>query len=200
MRSVLTFGLVAMLALAIVSCAQPPEEELKAAEEALAKAQSAGADVYATEVYRSAKNTLDDAKSSVEKNDYEAAKSSAIRAKDLADQARSQAETNKAKTRDEAQAVINSTSPGLVDARSALNAAPQGKGADEDLDQLRSDLGQAEVSISDARSNLTSGKFKEALASAKSAEDKLGQVQGAVQTAMQKIEDWKEKNKAWYLR
>jgi len=189
-----------MVALVFAGCAQPPEEELKAAEEAFAKAQSAGADVYATEVYRSAKNTLDDAKSKVEKNDYEAAKSSAIRAKELADQARSQAETNKAKTRDEAQAVINSTAGGLADIRSSLNNAPQGKGADEDLDQLRSDLGQAEASIGDARSNLSSGKFKEALASARLAESKLGQVQGSVQTAMQKIEDWKEKNKVWFLR
>jgi len=38
MRSVLTFGLVVMVALVFAGCAQPPEEELKAAEEAFAKA------------------------------------------------------------------------------------------------------------------------------------------------------------------
>ena len=200
MRSVLNIGLVLLMSLAFVSCAQPPEQELKAAEDALARAQSAEADVYATEVYRSAKNALDDAKSKVEKSDYEGAKASAIRAKELADQATTQAGTNKEKMRNEAQAMINRASASIADARAALGNAPRGKGADGDLDQLHSDLAQAETMLGNARNNLGSGKFIDALEQARTAESKLSPVQGAVQTAMQKIEDWKEKNKAWYLR
>ena len=95
MRSVLNIGLACVLALAFVSCAQPPEEELKAAEAAIAKAQNAEADIYATEVFRNAKNTLADARAKVEKSDYEGAKASAIRAKELADQSASQAASSK---------------------------------------------------------------------------------------------------------
>ena len=112
----------------------------------------------------------------------------------------SQAETNKAKTRDDAQAIIDSTSPSLAETREALNAAPRGKGADGDLDQLYADLGEAEASLNSAKGSLENGMFKDAQAQAQAAESKLGGVQDAVKIAMQKIENWKEENKAWYMR
>jgi hypothetical protein len=200
MRSVLNIGLAFVLALAFVSCAQPPEEELKAAEDAIAKAQAAEADIYATEVFRSAKNTLDDARSKVEKSDYEGAKASAIRAKELADQSASQAATNKAQVQQEATALVGRLATGLANARSTLEGAPKGKGADENLDQLRSDLAQAEASMNDAKASLGSGKAKDALSQAKDAEAKLTQIQSGLQTAMKRIADWQEEHKAWYLR
>ena len=200
MRSVLNIGLACILAIAFVSCAQPPEEELKAAEAAIAKAQGAEADIYATEVFRSAKNTLADARSKVEKSDYEGAKSSAIRAKELANQSASQAATNKSQMQNEATALVGRLGPGMADARSALESAPKGKGADENLDQLRGDLGQAETSLNDARASLSAGKAKDAVSQAKAAETKLGQVQNGLQTALKRIADWQEDNKAWYLR
>jgi hypothetical protein len=200
MRSVLNIGLACVLALAFVSCAQPPEEELKAAEDAIAKAQKAEADIYATEVFRKAKTTLDDARSKVEKSDYEGAKASAIRAKELADQSATQAASNKSQISQQATALMGRLATGLADARAALEGAPKGKGADENLDQLRSDLGQAEASASDAKTSLGSGKAKDALAQAKAAEGKLTQVQSGLQTAMKKIADWQEEHKSWYLR
>ena len=200
MRSVLNIGLALVLALAFVSCAQPPEEELKAAEDAIAKAQRAEADVYATEVFRNAKNTLADARSKVEKSDYEGAKASAIRARELADQSASQAATSKQQMQAEATALVGRLATGLADARAQLEGAPKGKGADENLDQLRSDLGQAEASSSEAKASLSSGKAKDALAQAKAAEAKLSQVQTGLQTAMKRIADWQEQNKPWYLR
>ena len=200
MRSVLNIGLACVLALAFVSCAQPPEEELKAAEDAIAKAQNAEADIYAADVFRKAKTTLDDARSKVEKSDYEGAKASAIRAKELADKSASQAASNKSQISQEATALVGRLAAGLADARAALEAAPKGKGADENLDQLRSDLGQAEASANDAKTSLGSGKAKDALDQAKAAEGKLTQVQSGLQTAMKKIADWQEEHKAWYLR
>lgn len=200
MRSVLRIGLAVCFAAAFVACEQPPEEEIKAAEGALSKAKAAEADVYAEEIFRSATNTLQDAKDKTEKGEYKEARAAAIEAEERANQSVTQAETNKAKTRDDAQAIIDSTSPGLAEAREALNAAPRGKGADEDLDQLDADLGEAEASLNGAKGSLENGMFMDALAQAQAAEGKLGGVKDAVGTAMQKIEDWKEENKAWYLR
>lgn len=198
MRSVLTVGLVLSLALAFVSCAQPPEEELKAAQTALDSAKRAEADVYAPDAYRSAESTLKDARAKVEQKDYEVAKTAAIRAKEQADQAKSLGETNKQNTRNEAQTLINRLSTGLTDSRTALNNAPRGKGADSDLDQLSSDLGQAEASLSSARNSLVASKFKDALNQAKTAEVELSQVQGAVQTAMRRVEQWQQQHRSWY--
>ncbi|MBT3601590.1 MAG: hypothetical protein HN521_00865, partial [Candidatus Latescibacteria bacterium] len=59
---------------------------------------------------------------------------------------------------------------------------------------------QAESNLNDARGNLSSGKYKDALAQARSSESKVSQIQGSVQTANQKIEAWKEQNKPWFNR
>ena len=198
MRSFLTVGLILSVAFVFAGCAKPPTQELDAAQAALDEAKKAEADIYAPDVYRSASDALNEARAKVEQKDYEGAKASALQAKQLADSSRTQAETNKRTTRDEAQALVNRVSSGLTDARTALNNAPKGKGADGDLDQLRSDLGQAEASLSDARNSLNAGKYKDAQAQARSAESRLTQVQGSVQTAMQKIEEWKKVNRPWF--
>lgn len=198
MRSVLNLGLILALTLTVISCAKPPTQEMDAAQAAIDAAKAAEADVYAPDTYRQATSALSDARSKVEQQDYEGAKTSAESAKQLADRSTSEANTNKQQTRDEAQAIINRVASGLTDARSSLGVAPRGKGADGDLDQLNSDLGQAEASLGDARNSLSTSKFKDALTQARSADDKLSQVQNAVQMAMQKIEEWKKNNKPWF--
>jgi hypothetical protein len=191
-------ALALSLALAFVSCAKPPTEEINAAQAALDGAKSAEADVYAGATYKSAAAALDEARAQVEEKKYEEAKASAIRAKELAERSSTEAETGKQKTRDEAQALINRLTVGLADVRTALDNAPQGKGADEDLDQLRASLAQAEAGLTDAKGSLGNAKFKDALDQAGAAESKLTEVQSGVQTAMEKIEDWKKENRPWY--
>ncbi len=198
MRSDFSAVLLVSLATILMSCAQPPQEELDAAQAALNVAKEAQADIYAPETYRSASAALDDANAKVVEKDYETAKASAIRSAELAGQAGSEAEVNKQETRDEAQAVVSGASEGLTGARMALNNTPRGKGADDDIDQLRSDLGQVEAGLSDARGNLNAGAFKDALDQAQTAESKLGQVVDAMQMVMQKVEEWKQRNRPWY--
>ena len=170
MRSVLRIGLILTIAFAVVGCPKPPTQEMDAAKAAILKARNAEADVYAPETFRQATSALADAENKVTAEDYEGAKASALRATELAVRSTTEADTGKNQTRNEAQAIINRISSGLTDARSALNAAPRGKGADEDLDQLNSDLGQAEGSLNDARNNLSASKFKDALTQARSAD------------------------------
>ena len=198
MRSFLRIGVLFGLVMAVASCGSPPEVELTAAQEALDAAKRAEADVYAADAYSRARNTLSDARSKSEAGNYDEAKNQAVAAKDQADQARSLGEQNKARIRDEAQAIVNRISGALADAKASVGNAPRGKGADDDLDQLRQDLSSADASLNSARSSLGSGKANDALSQAKAAEAKLGQVQGAVQMAMKKIEDWKVANKPWY--
>ncbi len=198
MRSLFRVGALLTLVVAVVSCGSPPQAELDAAQAALDSARQAGAEAYAADAYNRAKNTLADARAKSEQSDYEEAKTAAVQAKDQADQAKSLAESTKTQVRDEAQAIVTRVSNAIGDARSAVDGAPQGKGADSDLDQLRADLGQAEAALGDARGSLGSGSFNAALEQAKSAESKLNQIQSAVQVAMKKIDDWKTKNRPWY--
>jgi multidrug efflux pump subunit AcrA (membrane-fusion protein) len=171
---------------------------LDAAQAALDSARSAGAESYAADAYNRAKNTLADAGAKSEQGEYEEAKTAAVQAKEQADQAKSLAESTKARVRDEAQAIVSRVSNAIGDARSAVDGAPRGKGADGDLDQLRADLGQAEAALGSARSSLSSGNFNAALDQAKSSESKLNQVQSAVQVAVQKIDNFKMKHRPWY--
>lgn len=198
MRSFLRIGILFGLFVAVASCGSPPEAELSAAQTALDAAKRAEADVYAADAYSRARNTLTDARSKSEAGKYDEAKSQAVSAKDQADQARSLGEQNKGRIRDEAQAIVNRVSGALAGVQASVGNAPRGKGADDDLDQLRQDLSSADASLNSARSSLGSGKANDALAQAKAAESKLGQVQGAVQTAMKKIENWKVANRPWY--
>lgn len=198
MRKFAGAALLACIALLAVSCAQPPEEEINAAQAALDAAKQAQADVYASGTYQSASTALSDARSKVDGGDYEGAKADAIRAKELADRSVSEASAAKQRMRDDAQAVINRVSPALADARAAVEAAPSGKGADSDLDQLRADISQAESSLSSARSDLNAGKFNTALESAKSAESRVSGIKSSVEMAQKKIADYQEMHKPWY--
>ncbi len=202
MRPILSLCTVLVLALAISGC-RPNEADLKAQEEAMVAqdaAKAAEADIYAADTYRSATSTIDDANSNFEQKEHDEATAGYMQAKDLFDRAKAEAETRKTEISAETQMIIDRVMLGISDTRGSLGEAPRGKGADGDLDQLNADLNQAEANASDARSNLDSGKYNDALARAQDSETQLSQVQGSIAMALQKIEDWKEQNKPWYLR
>lgn len=196
MRSFLTASV--LIALIFSGCAKPPTQELDAAQAALDEAKNSEADIYAPKTYISASNSLQEARLKVEQQDYEGGKASAVQAKQFADRSRSEAEANKQIVRNDVQDQINRVSSGITDARLVIDSAPKGKGADEDLDQLRSGLGQAEASLSAARNNISGGKFKDAQTQAQSAESRMMQVTESIQTAIQKIEEWKKQNRPWF--
>lgn len=202
MRSILSLCSVLMLALVISGC-RPNEADLKAQEEAMAAqtaAKAAEADVYAADTFRSATSAIDDANGKFEQNEHDEATAGYIQAKDLFDRAKAEAETSKNEISMETQTIIDRVMLGISDTRGSLGEAPRGKGADDDLDQLNADLNQAEANASDARSNLDTGKYNDALARARDAETQLSQVQGSIAMALQKITNWQEQNKPWYLR
>ena len=207
MRSILSLCTVLVLAFAITGCG-PSEQlvKLKAdTEAAYAAAQAAQAETYAPEAYRVASAAIDSAAKKFEEkkffffNKFDEAEPLYVEAQDLANSAKSEADTNRQLEAD-TLALIESVMPGISDTRVSLGEAPRGKGADDDLDQLNADLNQAETNISDARSSLDNGQYQDALAQAQDGENKLTEVQGAVAVALQKIEEWKERNKPWYFR
>ena len=207
MRSILSLCTVLVLALAITGCG-PSEQlvKLKAdTEAAYAAAQAAQAETYAPEAYRVASAAIDSAAKKFEEkkffffNKFDEAEPLYVEAQDLANSAKSEADTNRQLEAD-TLALIESVMPGISDTRVSLGEAPRGKGADDDLDQLNADLNQAESNISDARGSLDNGQYRDALAQAQDAETKLTEVQGSVSVALQKIEDWKERHKPWYFR
>ncbi len=207
MRSILSLCTILVMAFAITGCG-PSEElvKLKAdTEAAYAAAQASQAETYAPEAYRVASAAIDSAAKKFEEkkffffNKFDEAEPLYVEAQELANSAKSEADTNRQLEAD-TQAIIERVTPGISETRVSLGEAPRGKGADDDLDQLNADLNQAESNISDARGSLDNGQYRDALAQAQDAETKLTEVQGAVTVALQKIEDWKERHKPWYFR
>lgn len=207
MRSLLSLCTILILALAITGCG-PSEQlvKLKAdTEAAYAAAQAAQAEAYAPDAYRIATAAIDSAAKKFEEkkffffNKFDEAEPLYVDAQELANSTKLEADTNRQLEAD-TQAAIERVMPGISETRVSLGEAPRGKGADDDLDQINADLNQAETNIGDARSSLDNGQYKDALAQAQDAETKLAEVQGAVSVAMQKIEDWRERNKPWYFR
>jgi hypothetical protein len=195
MRKVLTSGLLLAVAVAFIGCAEPPKQEIDAAQVAVDEAKQGEADVYATDMYQAAKDSLDAANARVAEQEkkwfknYDTAKSAAIRSKEIASEAVTQAKTNKEAIRNEARALVDKVAAGVVETRTQIESAPRGKGADEDLDQLQGGVTQADQLLTESRSSLDADRPKDALEQAKSAESKLTEVQGAVQAALQKIEE-----------
>lgn len=88
-RRILITAVVYVLVLA--SCASAPVQEMSDARQALRAAENAGAPVYSTEDYESAKALLDSAEQSLESHDYDSARQQATDARELAIRARENA-------------------------------------------------------------------------------------------------------------
>ena len=98
--------LIAAMSLLAVACASPPEAEKKAADAAVAAAQSAGADKYAPSEFSAMTAAVKKAESEMSSKAYKEAKASYESVKDLADKATKAAVAGKA-TADAAKAEVD---------------------------------------------------------------------------------------------
>ena len=208
MRRILSLYTVLSLAFVVIAGCAPSEQLVQLKEDteaAYAAAKASKAETYAPDAYRSATAAIDSASVKFAERTffffpkYDEAEPLYAEAKDLAERAKSEADAN-SQMEAETLSIIDRVVPGISDTRANLSEAPRGKGADDDLDQLNATLSQAEANIIDARSRLDNGQYSDALAQAREADTKVSEVQGSVSAALQKIEDWKARNKPWYLR
>lgn len=197
----LKISLVVPIAIAIFSCAEPPTQEVATTQAALDGATRAEANVYAEQSFQAAKDTLDAALAAIAQQEskwfknYEAATLSLKTARELAQKAASDAETNKAALRKEILAMLSKVETTLSEAQTSLASAPRGKGADEDIDRLGMLLNMVGSTLGEARNELNAGRLKAAREQAFSAENQIVQVQNDVAVALEKVEAWKQKRR-----
>lgn len=201
MRNLLKLSLVLPVVMAVFSCAEPPTQEVSMTQAALDGAVKAEANVYAEQSFKVAQDTLNAALAAIAAQEqkwfknYDAAKISLQHARELSQKAASDSEANKAALRKDIQATISKVEATLGEAQASLSTAPRGKGADEDLDRLSTSLSLVGSALGEARNELNAGRLKAAQTQAYSAANQIAQVQTDVATALQKVEDWKQKRR-----
>jgi len=155
------------VAVLVTGCAQAPQQELKASEDALANAQLAEAQDYAPASYQQAMDSLNAAKVEIQNQEskfalfrgYGRAKELLAAAQRLGEQAVTDAQAGKEKIRQEDTALMTQIDGLVVSAKEALAKAPKGKGTKADIELIASDLAAVEQAYTAAKADFTAGKF-----------------------------------------
>jgi len=184
-------ALIAGMVVSIVACAQPPEEEMAAARQAVERAE-ANEDVsrYAPESLEEAQQLLSEMESAAENEEYDSARSLAEETREAAEQAVQDATDAKTAARDRAEQAVATARDALQEARTTLRDARDVAGIDFDFQATGDDLDGVGDTISAAESDLQAERYPEAEAAAESARsvisDAVRRISNAVQAASRK--------------
>jgi len=195
--------LILPIAITILGCAEPPTQEVIVTRAALDGASKAEANIYADKSFQTAQDTLNAALKEIAQQEekwfknYDRAKSSLNTARELAQKASTDSETNKATIRKETLTTINKVEMALSELQTSLSNAPRGKGADEDLDRIGSIIEMISTTLTGAQNDLNAGHLKTAQEKAYVADKQMAQIHDTVTNALHKIENWKQKRRSY---
>lgn len=159
---------VFVLSLAMVfACAKPPTQEIADAEKAIADAKMKEADLYVEDVFAKAQNEIKKAGEMVLAKKFAEAKTAALEAGKLAQQAVAMIDQNKQKMKDSLEAMLPDVQKALDDLKTTTAAAIKKK-AGASKDELQSAIGKLELDMSSVKEQLESGKIRQAYDLAKS--------------------------------
>ena len=137
MRRVLPFGIAnaACVCALLVGCAQPPQQEITNARNAIESAQAAKAPIFADEQFRSAQASVDSALADIRaqntkspfSHDYTKAKKMLLEATASAEAAIAAVPRNKAKIYEEAKALFEKIKPIIIESDKLLEYPIQRK-------------------------------------------------------------------------
>jgi hypothetical protein len=194
MRKLAWIAITLCILLVAVGCASKPVEQQSAAQKAIEEARISEADVYASDQYQMASESLKAAEAealaqdeaSAFSRDYEKAEELFAAAQTQAENARLAAAANKERTKAEAEAAETEAELAVETAKTTLSKAPKGKGTKADLEALAGDISAAEAALSDARAAYGNGKYRDALTGFKAVKEKCLGVCSEIEQAIQK--------------
>jgi hypothetical protein len=102
-KAIFVIALLVLPLLLLLACAGEPTQQMTDAKDALQKAKEAEADKYAPGLFSQAQNSIAEAESLIALKQYGEAKTSLMNAKEMADQAATQAPINKDNTKTEVE-------------------------------------------------------------------------------------------------
>jgi hypothetical protein len=190
----IAIAFIAFALLAFISCAKAPEQEMQKANTAMDAARTAEAEDYAPDAYSMAMDTLNAANAAKTEADgkfalfrsYGKAKALFVQAEALANEAATQAETEKERVKEEVTGLLTQVKAVLDSADLALKKAPKGKGSKADIELIKGDLDAANASYADAQNDFNAGKYKSAKAKLDAALQKAQAVINEIEQAKAK--------------
>jgi len=192
MRTSLKCGVVLFGVLA-AGCAEVPQTEVDAARQAIVSARDAGASEYAPAALTAADEGLQkleaELKAQSEKfaltRSYDEAKKLATAAQEAGNNAQTEATHNKEVVRQEAVSLIEEVKAELTEVKELVENAPKGKGSEEDIAALKSDVTSMETELAEADQALASGSYGQAKTRAGAVREGATRVRNEVLMAMQ---------------
>ena len=153
---------IGLILLALAGCSEPPQKEIDEARSAIAAAQAAGAETYASDEYAGATATLAKSQASVGERDYRQALSYAIDARQRAIEASKLVPEGRARAKAAADAELKKTIDSVAHLESVLRAAEKDRATAQELRAPRGALGAAQTAVQEARTALDARKYAEA--------------------------------------
>jgi phage-related protein len=154
----------------IFACAKPPTQEMTDAEKAIADAKVKEADLYVEDIFSKAQDEMKKAGEMVTAKKYAEAKTAALEAAKMAQQAASLVDQNKQKMKEALDAMLPDVQKLLDEVKSLATAAIKKK-AVASKDELQSAIGKLELDMTTAKEHLQAGKIRQAYDLAKSLAD-----------------------------
>lgn len=194
-RSAAPILLAAMWAL---GCEKPPLAEIDAASASVEKARSAQAATYAASDLARLEDSLRTAKAEVQRqNDrlfpsYEKVKTSLAWVETQGPQVVEKAHKAKEELRNQTKSLIDAAAAAVASADQMLAEAPKGKGTQQDIELIQSDLTELRGLLETARQHLAAERFNEAQTSARSIKTEAERISGEIQAAKDKVEQMKK--------
>ncbi len=153
--------------LMVTGCGKAPEQEMATAEAAFDAADQTETELYASDVYKMAMDTLNAAQAAKQEADskfalfrsYGKSKELFVRAQALAQEAQATAQSQKEQVKQEVSGLIVEAKNTLDAAAGALSKAPRGKGSKADIELIKNDLNAANVAYEEARIDFDAGKY-----------------------------------------
>jgi Domain of unknown function (DUF4398) len=146
----------------IVGCGDdPPQIEMQQAQQAIEGARAAGADEYAHDELAAAEGALARARAAVDERDYRLALNHSLDSRERAQTAATQAASQKAAARAEAERALGNASATLAEARTRLKAAQTSGAPARRLAAAVRSIAAGDQAVQKARAAFNQGSFRD---------------------------------------
>lgn len=181
------------LAIVLFACARPPQKEVDEAKAAIAAAVTAGAETYAPEKLKKAKEMLVDAESNLKEKDYKQAKLLFIGARGTAEQAKVAAEGNKRRAQREATKLLDELRTTVDFAKTLVNRAVVLKAPTTRVVEFRAGCDSLDRSLSEVEKCVASDDYRGATERAQAAVDGGKELQRKIGATIDSLKARQEK-------
>ena len=188
--------LVALALVALVTgCSESPVAQYEAGKTALDNARLAEAELYAPQLLKEATDSLNAASVEMQKQDgrfatfrsYGKAEGLIVAAQQLAEQAITEAATEKERVRVADSALIVEIDSLITQTKAALKAAPRAKGSAIDLKVMQADIDAAAGALATATAEYQTGKYFAAREKLQAVKDQVTRIKMNIDAAVAKL-------------